>query len=294
MIADLGLRVKLWAPFLGQDFGFAFVLYATSGGGSPLGQSASLAAKSGRSCPFMNAATSNASCGVRVPGLSKGMLLRTKAAVTRRRAIPAPMLNERAPQTGGAKTPGIVTTGAPSPSAPWHRTHCATNTVAPRAPFGTGGGTIESMPWPVTRWPTAMPLETHLKYDTMSRMSRLSGSSARPFMLRMRQSLIRSSISSTPPRRDRYCRYRAYTPTYGIAYAPAPSSRWQLLQRRSLPTFPGSESRVAAMMARPRRTDLENGSSLRVDSAGVASRCATGVAGGVGVHAATAAADASI
>src|SRR2546429_5618629 len=43
------------------------------------------------------------------------MLSRMNAAAVRARAIPAPMLYERAPHTGGA-------TPVPSPSAPWHLT----------------------------------------------------------------------------------------------------------------------------------------------------------------------------
>src|SRR5437764_1451635 len=48
------------------------------------------------------------------------------AETVRARAIPAPMLYERAPHTGGA-------TAVPSPSAPWHLTQLAPYTRAPAA-----------------------------------------------------------------------------------------------------------------------------------------------------------------
>lgn len=52
--------------------------------------------------------------------MSRGMLAWMNAAAVRYLAIPAPMLNERAPQRG-------VPTAVPAPSAPWHRTQLAMN-----------------------------------------------------------------------------------------------------------------------------------------------------------------------
>lgn len=59
----------------------------------------------------------------------------------------------------------------------------------------------------------------------MSRISALSGGSARPFRLRRKQSFTRSSSVTTRPLRLRYCGNRAYTPTRGIAWGTVPSRR---------------------------------------------------------------------
>src|SRR2546425_8726739 len=66
--------------------------YATSGGGSPLGQSFSLPRQSGRGCAVTAAATSNAWLSVSVPGVSNGMLRLMNSAAVRTRVIPAPTL----------------------------------------------------------------------------------------------------------------------------------------------------------------------------------------------------------
>src|SRR6266704_3898857 len=85
--------------------------YATSGGGSPLGQSFSLPRKSGRGCAFTYAATLKAWLSVSVPGVSNGMFRLMNSAAVRTRDMPAPMLYDSAPHTGGA--PGV-----PSPAGP--------------------------------------------------------------------------------------------------------------------------------------------------------------------------------
>ena len=54
------------------------------------------------------------------------MLSLMNAAAVRTRDMPAPMLYERAPHTGGA-------TAVPSPSAPWHLTQLVAYTRAPAA-----------------------------------------------------------------------------------------------------------------------------------------------------------------
>ena len=85
------------------------------------------------------------------------------------------------------------------------------------------------------------------------------------------QLFTRSPIVPTRPERDRYCGKRAYTPTQGIAPARRPSYRWQLVQRRSFPTWPGSESPGALRIARPRMTESESGSDLSDESGGAGS-----------------------
>src|SRR6266851_4779928 len=85
--------------------------YATSGGGSPLGQSFALPRKSGRGCAFTYAATSKAWLSVSVPGASDGMLRLMNSAAVRTRVIPAPTLYDSGPHNGGA--PAV-----PSPAAP--------------------------------------------------------------------------------------------------------------------------------------------------------------------------------
>jgi hypothetical protein len=65
--------------------------------------------------------------------------------------------------------------------------------------------------------------------------------------------LIRSATVTTRAVRERYCGYRAWTPSHGIAWGRRPSSRWQVVHLSPLPTYSGRESRVAARIARPRR-----------------------------------------
>src|SRR5688572_3607412 len=57
-------------------------------------------------------------------------------------------------------------------------------------------------------------------------------------------------------------------PTQGIAFALVPLSGWQLTHCRRLPTWLGSESRVKASSALPRRTDASSTESLISDSSG--------------------------
>jgi len=124
------------------------------------------------------------------------MFRRMNSAAVRTRAMPAPMLYDAGPHTGGA--PAV-----PWPPSPWHFAHVVANTRAPaavsavdpahccnRAPAGGG--------------PTGIPWERNARYATMSAMSRPAGSSAVPFMLRRKQSFTRYSIVSTDALRVRY------------------------------------------------------------------------------------------
>jgi len=70
----------------------ASVSYATSGGGSPCGQSRYFPLKSGRGRESMYAATSKASWAERTPAESCGIQCLMNVAAVRTRAIPAPML----------------------------------------------------------------------------------------------------------------------------------------------------------------------------------------------------------
>src|SRR5437667_10931626 len=239
--------------------------YATSGGGSPLGQSFSLPRKSGRGCAFTNAATSNAWPSVGVPGVSNGMLRLMNSAAVRTRVIPAPTLYDSAPHNGGA--PAV-----PSPAAPWHFAHDAANTRAPAAVSALKVAHFCSRALePPARGATVKPRERNAKYATMSRMSGPAGSSAAPFMLRRKQSFTRYSIVSTTPLRARYCGYRANTPIHEPV-SRRPSSRWQLVQRSVLPTWLGKLSRVAGDSARPRRTASPYGPAGMTESAAAAVR----------------------
>ena len=69
----------------------------------------------------------------------------------------------------------------------------------------------------------------------MSRMSFPSTGIALPFKLRNKQPLIRYSMVSTVPERERYWGYRPVVPTHDWGER-RPSSRWQLTHLRSLPT----------------------------------------------------------
>src|ERR1035437_1767090 len=244
----------------------AVVAYAASGSASPLGQSSSFPAKSGRACDSRKPAMSNAVCASTVPGRSNGMFRRMNAAATRIRAMPAPMLNDCGPHSGAPEVAATVVT-SPSPFTPWQRAQVRRYAVLPLAVSG-GSGPMESTPAPASRRPAAEALESHDMYATMSRMSSPSNASGVPFRLRRKQSLMRFSIRPTFPERDRYCGKRPYTPAHGIAKARVPSSRWHDTQRRPLSTLRGRESRVACRSARPRRTDCENGSFRSVESAG--------------------------
>ena len=71
----------------------------------------------GRSWLFMNIATSQACCSVRLRGLPSGMLAQMKPAALFSWCMPAPQLNERGPHSGGntCRSPARW----PSPSSPW-------------------------------------------------------------------------------------------------------------------------------------------------------------------------------
>src|SRR5579864_7354768 len=133
------------------------------------------------------------------------MLATMKEAAVRTRAIPAPMLNARGPHTGGAAT-------VPSPSDPWQRAQLTAKNLPPAAVSGfnalqrvsAGGG------W----YPTGTPRDRNARYDTMSRMSGPSVAMTLPFRLRRKHPLIRYSMVSTVPERERYCGYRPTTPPH--------------------------------------------------------------------------------
>src|SRR5207237_5278677 len=145
---------------------------ATSGGASPFGQSWTLSGKSGRPCRFTYAATSNACWSVNVPGWSNGMLSLMNAAAVRTRAIPAPMLYECAPHTGGA-------TAVPSPSAPWHLTQLVAYTRAPAAVSALRAAHFASR-LDMGAGATGTARDRNHRYATMSRMSAPSAGSGRP------------------------------------------------------------------------------------------------------------------
>src|SRR5689334_13542026 len=58
-----------------------------------------------------------------------------------------------------------------------------------------------------------------------------------------------------------YLGKRANAPTNGAALTRRPSSRWQLVQFKVPPTYPGKLSRVWVINASPRYTEISNGSS---------------------------------
>ncbi len=111
-------------------------------------------------------------------------------------------------------------------------------------------------PCPSTFPPAGTPRERKARYATISRMSGLAALNAFPFMLRSKQSLIRSSIVSTCPLRGRYCGKREYTPTQVSEFRAVPAEKWQLTHRSELPTLLGKLSRVASSIARPRITEV--------------------------------------
>src|SRR5215467_13896906 len=126
------------------------------------------------------------------------MLSRTNDAAVRSRAIPAPMLNDFGPHNGGA-------IGVPRPSGPWHRAHTVPTVRCPAAVSAVSDANrCSAALGPLGGALTAVRHERNARYAMMSFISGLDGSSALPFKLRAKQSLTRSSISSTEPRRLRY------------------------------------------------------------------------------------------
>src|SRR5262249_28141000 len=96
-----------------------------------------------------------------------------------------------------------------------------------------------------------------------------SNGSARPFMLRSMQPLMRSSSLSTAPSRARYCGNCPQTPMSGMAYGWLPPRRWQFRQARLLPAkrLVGSDSvdplsfAVSVKSVYTYLTSMPNGSS---------------------------------
>src|ERR1700758_435290 len=125
------------------------------------------------------------------------MLSLMKAAAVRTRAIPAPMLYEDAPHTGGA-------TAVPSPSAPWHFTQLVAYTRAPAAVSAVRAAHLASR-LDAGAGATGTSRDRNHRYATMSRMSAPSAARGWPFMLRRKQSLMRYGSVSTVPLRARYC-----------------------------------------------------------------------------------------
>src|SRR5205807_10557629 len=125
------------------------------------------------------------------------MLSRMKAAAVRTRAIPAPMLYDCAPHTGGA-------TAVPSPYAPWHLTQLVAYTRAPATMSAVSAAHLASR-LDAGAGATGTSRDRNHRYATMSRLSGPSVASGRPFMLRRKQSLIRYWSVSTVALRARYC-----------------------------------------------------------------------------------------
>src|SRR2546423_13618170 len=112
------------------------------------------------------------------------MLSRMNAAAVRARAIPAPMLYERAPHTGGA-------TAVPSPSAPWHLTQLAPYTRAPAAVSAVRAAQVASR-LDGAAGATGTSRDRNHREATKSRMSAPSVASGWPVLLRRKQALIPS------------------------------------------------------------------------------------------------------
>src|ERR1051325_392199 len=145
------------------------------------------------------------------------MLRLMNSAAVRTRDMPAPMLYDCAPQSGGA-------TAVPSPDTPWHFAHVAVNTRAPAAVSALNPAHFCKREFAGTG-DTTMPLDRDARQATMSRMSPPPGSRGVPFILRRKQSFTRYSIVSTTPLRARYWGYRANAPSHDPAVSRRPASR---------------------------------------------------------------------
>src|SRR5207245_9821886 len=111
------------------------------------------------------------------------MLSRMKAAAVRTRAIPAPMLYECAPHTGGA-------TAVPSPSAPWHLTQLVAYTRAPATVSAVSAAHLASR-LDAGAGATGTSRDRNHRYDKMSSMSEPSAASGWSFMLRLTLTMLR-------------------------------------------------------------------------------------------------------
>src|SRR2546430_11275442 len=102
------------------------------------------------------------------------MLSLMNAAAVRTRDMPAPMLYERAPHTGGA-------TAVPSPSPPWHLTQLGVYTRAPAAVSPVRAAPFASRLDAAAGATGTSPDRNH-KYATMSLMAAPLTADGRPFM----------------------------------------------------------------------------------------------------------------
>src|ERR1044072_298641 len=145
------------------------------------------------------------------------MLRLMNSAAVRTRDMPAPMLYDCAPQSGGA-------TAVPSPDTPWHFAHVAGNTRAPAAVSALNAAHFCKREF-ATKGDTTMALDRDARYGTMSCVTPPPGSRGVLFILRRNQSSSRYSIVSTTPLRARYWGYRANAPSPDPAVSRRPASR---------------------------------------------------------------------
>src|SRR5437016_1968437 len=92
-------------------------------------------------------------------------------------------------------------------------------------------------PRPATAVPVGTPRDSHDMYASTARISSPSRGRGLPFMERSKQSLIRSSRSSTLALRLEYSGKSPQMPAHGAAQACRPRSRWQLVQCTRAPTY---------------------------------------------------------
>src|SRR5256885_8352916 len=85
-------------------------------------------------------------------------------------------------------------------------------------------------PPPGTAMPVGTPRDSHDMYASTARISSPSRGRGLPFMERSKQSLIRSSRSSTLALRLEYSGKSPQMPAHGAAQACRPRSRWQLVR----------------------------------------------------------------
>jgi len=116
-------------------------------------------------------------------------------------------------------------------------------------------------PRPATAMPVGTPRDSHDMYASTARISSPSRGRGLPFMERSKQSLIRSSRSSTLALRLEYSGKSPQMPAHGAAQACRPRSRWQLVQCTRAPTYALAYTGVWVRIRSPWRIASPSGPS---------------------------------
>src|SRR5450830_20525 len=182
--------------------------------------------------------------------------------------MPAPILKERSPHSGGkATTPSAPL--MPSPLAPWHTAHCWAKIFLPLTALGTTLRSILAMPRPGTLSPAWVAPFIQAIYANIACKSGVPAGKGEPFIERLKQPLMRSARLITLPARGASDGKNAEIPRKGEPWATVPPFRWQLLQFKSLPTFLGRRALVSVIKCMPRINCSALASAIKAANRGV-------------------------